>query len=455
MIQSLFDILTQIDQFFWGYVAFTLIMIFGGYLTYAMRFFQIRALPSIIRTFVHIIKTKNTGLRGIHPLTLFFASVGGMVGIGNIVGIVTALQLGGPGALFWTWVAALIGSTIKYSEIILGVKYRVPNDHGGYDGGPVYFLKAAFKNRFIPLAAAMLLCIYGVEIYQFSVVTESLSSNWNVNRYLIVVLFLALVMYAGMGGVKRIGKICSTIMPFFLISYLFMSLWILFQEAHLLPDLLQSVFRSAFSGHAALGGFVGSSTLLSIQQGTARAAYSSDIGIGYDSIIQSESNMAYPEKQASLAILGIFVDNLICTMSILVVLVSGVWTATPAFEASQLAQTALSKYFPSMQFFMPFFLLILGYTTIITYFCVGLKCARFVFPKHGQKIYYGYALVAFVFFSFFDQTHALLMMSLSGALLLSCNLLGIFRLRHEVLAKGRSGFGSFLKEPKPSMEKNF
>lgn len=438
MFNSFFRSLAMLDQFFWSYVAFILIMILGSFLTFKMRFFQIRAFPSILKIFGQFLKTRSSG-QGVHPLRAFFASVGGMIGIGNVVGIVTAVQIGGPGALFWVWVAALIGAMIKYSEIILGLKHRVANQRGGYDGGPIYFLKAAFKNRWIPLAVAFLLCIYGVEVYQFSVVTDSLATNWHLNRYGVMVVMLALVLYAGKGGVKRIGKICSTIMPIFLVVYICMSLWMIIHEAHLLPGILVTVFKSAFAGHAAVGGFVGSSAALAIQHGVARAAYSADLGIGYDSIIQSESSTVYPEKQASLAVLGVFVDNLICTMSILVVLISGIWTSSEPIEASRLVQTALGGYFPSMEIFMPLFLLIVGYTTLIAYFCVGIKCAMFLAPKIGEKIYFGYAVFAFIFFSFFDQTQVLLLMSLSGALLLCINLLGIFRLRDQVLRIKREG----------------
>ncbi len=429
MIHSFFN---NLDQFFWSYIAFVLIMVLGSYITLKMRFFQLRALPEIVKVFFQFLRTRNGTAQGVHPLRAFFASVGGMIGIGNVVGIVTALQIGGPGALFWVWIAALIGAMIKYSEIVLGLKHRVPNAHGGYDGGPIYFLKAAFNKRWIPVAVAGLLCIYGVEIYQFSVVTDSLSANWNLNRYGVMAVLLILVLYAGRGGVKRIGKICSTIMPFFLVTYLVMSVWMIVQEAHLVPGILLSVFQSAFKGHAAVGGFAGSSAILAIQHGISRAAYSADLGIGYDSIIQSESSTVHPEKQASLAVLGVFIDNIICTMSILVVLISGGWAANPPVEASSLVQTALGQYFPSMQLFMPLFLLIVGYTTIIAYFCVGIKCARFLSPRYGERIYFAYAALAFLFFSFFDPTQALLVMSLSGALLLTTNLLGIFRLRNEV-----------------------
>lgn len=434
MSDAFFYYLSHADSFFWSYIAFVIIMLLGCYLSFQTRFYQIRALPTILKTFFSFLgKSPTTKARGIHPLKTFFASVGGMIGIGNIVGIVTAVQMGGPGALFWVWVAALVGGIIKYSEIFLGIKHRVANDHGGYDGGPKYFLKSAFKNQWISIFIAILLCIYGVEIYQFSVVTNSLSTNLGLNRYLVIGALLSVILYAGIGGIPRVSKICSWVMPFFMVIYLGMGLWIVCQEIALLPAVLKNVFVSAFTGHAAVGGFAGSTALLAIQHGMSRAAYSADIGIGYDSIIQSESSTVYPERQAQLAVLGVCIDNLVCTMSILVVLLSGVWTSTEAIEGSSLVQHALSNYFPFMHIFIPLFLLVVGYTTMIAYFCVGIKCARYLSPTYGLPVYTAYAIAALIFFSFFEQTQALLVMSVAGALLLITNLIGIFMLRDQIV----------------------
>lgn len=432
MLNFFFEILRNVDNFFWAYIAFALIIVLGSFLTFKNSFFQIRQIPSILYNFVQLIGKSSKEVRGVHPLRAFFASVGGMIGVGNVVGIATAVQLGGPGALFWVWVTGMIGAIVKYSEIYLGLKHRVENNQGGYDGGPMYFLKAAFKNRFIPIFVAVLLCIYGVEIYQFSVVTDSVSANWSLNRYLVTGGLLLAVLYASLGGVKRVGRICSWIMPFFIVTYVVMACWILVVEAHVLPSIFATVFKSAFTGHAAIGGFAGSTFILAIQHGISRAAYSADIGIGYDSIIQSESNTLYPQKQARLAILGVFVDNLVCTLSILIVLISGIWKADVAINGSLLVQTALSHYFPYMDFFMPLFLSIVGFTTIIAFFCVGLKCARFLFPKRGHTFYVIYGTLSLVASTFIRQTEALLIMSIAGALLLIINLIGIFILRKQI-----------------------
>lgn len=441
MLDKFFSFLHSIESFFWGYFAFAIITIFGTYLTVSSKFLQIRQLPFIVKEFLLLfVERSNEEQRGISPIKAFFASAGGMIGIGNVVGIVTAIQLGGPGALFWVWIAAVIGAIVKYGEIYLGFKYRVENNYGGYDGGPMYFLRHAFKSGILPTLVAFLLCIYGVEVYQFSVITSSISINWGINLSLAITALVISVLWAAIGGVRRIGKICTLIMPFFLITFLGMSLWVIIHESQQLGPLLREVFVSAFTGHSAVGGFVGSGIVLTIQNGLARAAYSADIGIGYDSIIQSETNVKDPAKQAKFAILGVFVDNFICTCSILVVLLTGVWKAAVPMEGSLLVQSALSKYFPYMDLFMPFFFIVTGYSTVIAFFCVGIKCSRYLMPRIGVKLYVFYGVFNFILFSLLPQSYALVVMSIIGAMLLIINLLGIFKLRKEIAFTTTSNF---------------
>jgi AGCS family alanine or glycine:cation symporter len=249
---------------------------------------------------------------------------------------------------------------------------------------------------------------------------------------LVIAVLLGLVLYAGSGGVSRVGKISSTLLPVFILLYIIMGIWVIAHHISELPQLLNLVVRSAFTGHAAVGGFAGSSMLLAVQHGIARAAYSADIGIGNDSVIHSESQVAEPALQARLAVCGVFIDNLVCTLSVLLVLLTGVWNLETPIAASQMVQEALSLHFPLMHVFMPLFLMILGYTTIIAYFCVGMKCAKFLFPRFGNRIYLGYAMFILPLFSFFDQSQALLLMSVAGSLLLMINLVGIYRLRKQV-----------------------
>lgn len=428
MSNVLFQLLNDFDDFLWSGVAFPLILFIGIYFTIRSGFTQIRCFPIAVKNFYTFLKSEVPKAGGVHPLKTFFASVGGCVGIGNVVAVCTAVQLGGPGALFWLWVTAIIGMIVKYCELYLGMRFRVTRPDGHHDGGPMYFLQHAFKWAWIPSLVAGLLCVYGVEIYQFSVVTKSLSFNLGLNEYLVTGILLLLVVLAARGGVQRVGGISSWMIPIFFCLFFGMGLWVVWLHLGELPHVLALVFTSAFTGHAAVGGFAGSTMLMAASLGMRRACYSGDLGVGYASVIHSESRIRKPEKQAALAFVEIFLDSfMICTMSILIILLTGVWTESTSAEL--LVQEALSKHFPYMNFFMPLFLSLLGYSTIIAFFCVGLKCAQYLNPRYGRRCYYLYSVIALPLFSLLETSSALSVMSITNAALAIVNLIGMFRLR--------------------------
>lgn len=431
MLNLLNTYLDLIEDAVWNYTSFPLILALGLFLSLKAGFPQFFRFGNIIKIFYGLTGKQKKDEAGIHPIKVFFASVGGCIGIGNIASVLTAVQIGGPGALFWLWTTGFVGMLVKYSEVYLGVKYRVANPDGGYNGGPMYFLKAAFKNNWIPKLACILLCFYGVEVYMFNVIVSSASQNFNITPVYLMPFLIFLVIYAGLGGVRRVSEISSAIIPVFLAVFIGMTGWILFLNAALIPELLKTIFTSAFTGHAAVGGFAGSTLLVTMSQGVRRACYTGDLGIGYASVIHSETSVTRPEKQAALSIFGIFLDTfIVCTASILIVLITGAWQEPT--DSSLLMQKALEGYFPYMNFFMPMFLFLLGYSTMIAFFVVGLKCARFLSPTYGAPIYCIYAVCAFIFFSFVDNSAALSAMQISGALLLFLNLTGIFLLRKEI-----------------------
>lgn len=434
MLSQFFNFLEVFEDGLWTYVGVPLLMLTGIYLTYQSGFFQVRNLGRAIKKFFSLMKVRETDVRGVHPLKAFFASVGGCVGVGNIAGICTAVQIGGPGALFWIWVTAFAGMMIKYAEVYLGMKFRVPNNNGGYNGGPMYFLQHAFKSKtglFMAKLSALLLCIYGVEIFQFSVVTESIATNFSLNSYVVAVVLLFLVLFAGSGGIRRVGNISSTLIPAFVIIYLGMGTWVLLHHLDAIPSVVGQVFSSAFSGTAAIGGFAGSTLMLSISQGVRRGCYTGDLGVGYASVIHSESSAKVPQEQALLAIVDIFLDTfIICTTSVLLILLTNVWNEP--VSSGMMVQIALSNYFPYMHFFMPFFLFLLGYSTINAYFCVGLKCADFLSPTKGKTLYYLYSVFVLLIFSFIGTIQAQSVMTIANGLLLMLNCYAIFKLRHEI-----------------------
>lgn len=430
MFENLTSQLELLENFLWSYFGVPIVMCLGLYLTIKSNFFQIRNLPNVFKTFFGFLRFKSAGI-GVHPLKAFFAAVGGCVGIGNIVGICTAVQLGGPGALLWIWVTATFGMIIKYSEVYLGFRHRVRNKEGGYNGGPMFFLTKAFNNRWIAPLVCILLCVYGVEVYQFSVVTSSISTNFGVNSYLVISVLLLLVIFAGSGGVQRVGGISSASLPVFVFVYVGMGVWVLLNHLSDLPGIFTLIFSSAFTGHAAVGGFAGAGLMFAMSHGIRRSCYSGDIGVGYASVIHSESSVLVPEKQASLAIFDIFLDTfIVCSTSLFIILATDVWHQP--IEAGLMVQVALSQYFPFMQIFMPIFIFMLGYNTINAYFCVGLKCASHLSERWGRPLYYLYAVVALLLFSFMGTNQAQMVMAIAGVSLLIINGAGIYKLRHEI-----------------------
>lgn len=426
----IFNLLGTVNDSIWKYAAF-LIVSLGCYFTIKTSAFQIRLFPKILRDFLRPSTPQEQDAKGVHPLRAFITAVGGSIGIGNVIGICTAVQIGGPGALFWTWIAGFLGMLLQYSEVYLGMKHRVPNTQGGYDGGPMFFLPIAFKWKKIAQISALLLCVYGVELFMFNVMTDSVVSNWHINRFLVVGGILSLVLLVVKGGVKRISTVCSAVLPVFLLLYTGMACWVLFKNAGQIPHVFSLIITGAFTKQAATGGFAGSTVLLTIAMGMSRGAYAGDIGIGYNSVIHSESRTSQPQKQASMTMVGIVFNTFIlCSLSTFIVLLTGTWSSTQ--DVTLMIQKALSNYFPLMDYFMPVFLFLLGFLTITTYFFVGSKCASFLSPKRGKFYYSIYACFALPLFAFVNPAQAFIFMSFAGALLLILNLSGIFLLRKQI-----------------------
>lgn len=433
-VRDMGELLYYLDLFenlLWGYLGAPVILLLGLYLCLKTRFVQIRKFPVIIKNFLNLFTERDTG-QGLHPLKAFFASMGGCIGVGNIVATCTAVQLGGPGALFWIWMTAIVGMIIKYAEVYLGLRYRESDSKGGFIGGPMFFLQRVFTGRTASIGAAMLLCVYGVDVYQFRVVTSAIATNIPfINEQLFGLIFLVLILFAVSGGVKRVSNISSAIIPVFVLLYLGMGLWVLANNLTVIPAVVKQVILSAFSGSALAGGFVGSALLKTLSEGARRGCYSSDIGVGYASMIHSESNPLILEKQASLVMVDIFIDAfMVCTTSIFLILVTGVWQQSIPTE--MLVQSALSLYFPYMEIFMPIFLFLVGYSTINAYFCIGIKCAQWLSPRFGKTCYCLYAVASFAFFSFLELSSAQALISIAACLLLVLNGYAIVKLRNEI-----------------------
>lgn len=430
------DFLATTDNYLWAYVAVPLLIGIGFYLTCKTRFLQLRQVPFVLRTFAGLLKFWGKPPPDGHKNERrgFISTMGGCTGIGNVVAICVAIQIGGPGALFWIWVTALAGMTLKYAEVYLGVRFRETTHKGRIQGGPMYYLRKVFKGSTIPTVVCMLLCIYGTEVYQFSVMANSLSVNLQVEKTTVIIPLLTLVVLASTSFSHKLRQYTLSLIPVFFVTYFSMAFIILLLNISVIPQVLGTIISSAFTGHAAVGAFAGSSLIMTISQGVRRGCYAGDVGIGYAAVVHSQNKDAIPERQASLAVFDVFLDSfIICTTSVVLVIVTGVWK--DPMDASLLIQQALSLYFPYMEIFMPIFILLLGITTTATYFTFGLTCAEHLCPKMGRKIYYVFAAGLLAGFAYLETNLALLAMSLTAGILLVINLFAIYKLRHEICFK--------------------
>ena len=431
MSDLIFIFLTKIDELLWDFIDLLIILLVGIYFTITSKFFQFRALLKLKPYIKELIQCSQKASQGVNPLKLYFASIGGMIGLGNIVTVASAITFGGPGSIIWLWIASFLGMLVKYSEVYLGIKYRKSNDNKGFDGGPMYYLKSAFKNRGVPVVVSILLCIYGAEVSQFLILTDSIVKTFTLNRYLIIFILLLSVTFTSVKGIKRFATISSIMLPPFMLCYIIIGLWIILDNLLILPKVFSLVFLSFLNYEDCIGGIVSGGTLLSAHYGVSRAVYSGDIGIGYDSIIQSETQSLQPEKQARMSIFSLFTDSLVCTISILLLLVTGIWEVK-GLQSSEYVVGALRLYLPSIEYFTTILFIFAGFTTISGYLVVGQKSAKYLNKRFGSIIYMFYSILVFIFFSFYGQEQVIMIMSVSGGLLMLINIIGVFKLRKKI-----------------------
>ncbi|NDB82275.1 MAG: amino acid carrier protein [Alphaproteobacteria bacterium] len=434
LFNHILDRLAIAGNFFGSYIGFTAICFCGIYLTIASRGKQFIVLFNMRSVIQDLIKESTDKTRaGIHPIKLLFASVGGMIGIGNIVGVGLAVMVGGPGSILWMWVASLSGMLIKYSEIYLGIKYRIASKNNkSYNGGPMYYMQKVFKTKFFAYLSAFLLCIYGIEIFQFGILVNRFQNTFGIDRSILVYGLLFLSLYASSGGISRLATICTFIMPIFLVLYSVACFIIIFSNFTILPEVFLQIIDGAFNGHAAIGGFAGSAMINTAYLGSSKAIYSGDIGVGFDSVMQSETRVSCPIKQARLSIIALFMDTCICTLSCLTIGVSGAWYRMNHLEPSDVMPRIFGEYFPFSEYFLTLVFFFSGFTTVIAYFTVGIKSAMFISHKYGKIIYTIFGGCCFVFFSYFSEEKAMVIMSITGLLLLTLNIFSILKMRKEI-----------------------
>jgi len=432
MLNYFLSYLEVVEDFVWTYSGVPVLMFVGIYFTYKSNFFQIKILPQVFKIFYSYVYQKSQDTRGIRPIYVFFTSIGGCIGIGNIVGVCTAVQLGGPGAVFWMWVAGFFGMLVKYAEIYLGMIYRIKDKDNSYIGGPMIYLQQLQGGKILSSFVAFLFCMYGTEIFIFRTITHTITTGWCWNQELVIALLMVFVVVIGQGGLRLVGKVSSVVVPLFLIVFTSMSCYILAINSMMIPSILKTIFISAWTPHAAIGAFAGSTMMTTMSYGVKRACYSGDIGIGYASTIHSQTAETSPSREACMGIMGIFIDTfIICTLSLLLILVTGTWK--DGFHQTVLVEQALQLYFPYINIFWPMFIFLLGYTSLISFYSVGRSGAVFLLGDKGNTIYPIFASCAFLVFSYIGTNdHAMMFMAITGMLLLIINVYGIIMLSDKI-----------------------
>ena len=327
-------------------------------------------------------KTKGEG--DISPFNALMTSLAATIGTGNIAGVATAIFLGGPGALFWMWMTALVGMATKYSEAVLAVHFRETDTNGNKVGGPMYYIKNGLSSRFAWLGTAFAifgaLAGFGIgNTIQANSVADVLSSNLGISPLATGLVMAVLVAMVLLGGIKRIATVAGKLVPFMAIAYVLAGIVILAMHASALPEAFNLIFTHAFTPIAATGGFAGAAVWAAIRFGVARGVFSNEAGLGSAPIAHAAAKTDSPVQQGTIAMMGTFIDTIIvCSITGLVIIVSGAWTSGET--GATLSSLAFESVLPGFGgFIVSFGLCIFAFTTILGWSIYGEKCVEYLF----------------------------------------------------------------------------
>ena len=374
------QIIDQIYGFVWGPVMLTLLLGTGIFLTIGLKGMTISHIPY---AFKQLFKGRQgSGDGEISPFNALMTSLSSTIGMGNIAGVATAIGLGGPGALFWMWCAAFVGMATKYAEAVLAVNYRETDEAGRKVGGPMYYIKNGLGDKWKWLGGAFALfgslAGFGLaNTVQSNAVSQVLETNFNVPTVISGIVMAVLVGGVLLGGIKRIASVAGKLVPFMATLYMTATFIILVMNAPAIPAAIILVVDSAFNGAAATGGFAGATLMLALRMGIARGIFSNEAGLGSAPIAHAAAETNSPVRQGTIAMLGTFIDTLvICTMTGLVLIVTGVWSGEPQGAAMTLA--AFSGALPYGDIILSLCVALFAFTTMLGWSYYGERCAEFL-----------------------------------------------------------------------------
>jgi AGCS family alanine or glycine:cation symporter len=374
------QIIDQINGFVWGPVMLILLLGTGIFLTIGLKGMTISHIPY---AFKQLFKGRQgSGDGEISPFNALMTSLSSTIGMGNIAGVATAIGLGGPGALFWMWCAAFVGMATKYAEAVLAVNYRETDEAGRKVGGPMYYIKNGLGDKWKWLGGAFALfgslAGFGLaNTVQSNAVSQVLETNFNVPTVVSGMVMAVLVGGVLLGGIKRIASVAGKLVPFMAVLYMTATFLILVMNAPAIPAAIILVVDSAFNGAAATGGFAGATLMLALRMGIARGIFSNEAGLGSAPIAHAAAETNSPVRQGTIAMLGTFIDTLvICTMTGLVLIVTGVWSGEPQGAAMTLA--AFTGALPYGDIILSLCVALFAFTTMLGWSYYGERCAEFL-----------------------------------------------------------------------------
>ncbi len=382
MEEILLQVLGKVNNFVWGPILLILLMGTGIWLTVRLKLIQVLKLPKAIKL---IFKAENKGKGDINSFGALCTALAATVGTGNIVGVATAIAAGGPGALFWMWLAAFFGMATKYAEGVLAIKYRSMDENGQVSGGPMYYIEKGLGKKFKFLA--VMFAIFGVMVAllgigtftQVNSISTSINTVLGIDPKVTSIVVAILVATIVFGGIKSISKVAEKIVPFMAIIYIILSLIIICCHAKAIIPALVLVFKGAFTGTAAMGGFVGATMAQAIQKGIARGVFSNESGLGSAPIAAAAAKTQWPAEQGLISMTGTFIDTIvICTLTGLSILVTGAWQVE-GIEGAGVTQLAFSSVLPNVgPYLIMICLCLFAFTTILGWCYYGERCLEYL-----------------------------------------------------------------------------
>ena len=413
MLNAIETINTAVNNFIWGVPAMVCIIGVGLYLSIRTGFLQIRKFPYAIRTTIgRMFRKKDASDGAITPFQAVCTALAATVGTGNIAGVAGALAIGGPGAVFWMWVSALLGMCTKFSEVTLAVQFRETNADGELVGGPMYYIKNGLPKCWHWLAylfaAFGVLTVFGTgNATQVNTITTAINSaltnydllkpdqisTYNLIIGIVITIMIAMIL---LGGIKRIGQVTEKLVPFMALLYIVLALGVILLNLHVVPSVFASIIEGAFHPSAVTGGIVGS-LFLSMKKGVSRGIFSNEAGLGTGSIAHACADTRKPVKQGMFGIFEVFTDTiLICTLTALVILCSQVSIPYGQAAGAELTiQGFTATYGNWVSIFTAVAMCCFAFSTILGWGLYGARCIEFLFSSKVTKPFMVvYSLVA-------------------------------------------------------------